>query len=123
MNTPKTDSFKQGMMAALIASAAVIALPAFATEGESGDRQKSRETYMNTMEERIDAAQRELDSKEDNTENDLQLAWNEVEQEWEALSAAADENWEDAKASMDEAWEDFQKEWDETFSEEPQPAE
>lgn len=117
------NRLKQGLMVLSIAAAgAFAAAPALATEGDAGDTQKNRETYMNTMEERIDAAQRELDSRETNAENDLETAWNTVQQEWEELSDAAAENWEDAKAEMDAAWEDFQKEWDETFAEDEQPA-
>lgn len=110
---------KQSVMAlAFTALGALVAVPAIAQEGDAGDDQKNRETYMDTMEQRIDDAQKELDARGETAEDDLQTAWDEVKAEWQDLTEAADENWEDAKASMDEAWKDFQREWDETFAEE-----
>lgn len=114
---------KHGLMAlAFMAAGALATAPAIAQEGETGGDQQNRETYMDTMEQRIDDAQQDLDARADSAENDLQTAWDKVKVEWQDLSEAADENWEDAKASMDTAWQDFQREWDEAFGEEGETA-
>lgn len=107
---------KQSIMAlAFVTAGALAAAPAIAQEGETGDSQENRQTYMDSMEQRIDETQQELDARTETAENDLQAAWDKVKVEWQDLTAAADENWEDAKASMNAAWQDFQREWDETF--------
>ncbi len=122
MRSSNSFSLKNGFLALTIAlGGGLLALPATAgsTAGSTaeGYGQESHKDYMSHMEERISRAHKDFnDQSESDVNDDLRSYWNEVEKEWQELSAATEENWEEAKAEMDEAWQEFEKAWDESFS-------